>query len=138
MRSDLGRLDGGAEILQVGRSLRRKARFRRKLGVTAANGIVPANRTECPMRILAAAAFIALLTVPAYAQMPQINLLQDMPSKTQEQKDAEESRDKAYKESLRKIPDAKAPADPWGNVRTDAPKASASAKPRTKTGSNGN
>jgi hypothetical protein len=90
------------------------------------------------MRVLAAAAFIALLTMPAYAQMPKVNLLSDMPTKTQEQKDAEDARDKAYKESLKKIPDAKTPADPWGNVRTDAPKASASAKPRTKTGSNTN
>jgi hypothetical protein len=90
------------------------------------------------MRILAAAAFIVLLTVPAYAQMPKVNLLSDMPTKTQEQKDAEESRDKAYKESLKKIPDAKAPADPWGNVRADTPKASTAAKPRTKTGSNAN
>ena len=31
-------------------------------------------------------------------------------------------RDKAYKESLKKIPDAKVSSDPWGNVRsTDAP-----------------
>jgi hypothetical protein len=91
------------------------------------------------MRILAAAAFIVLLTAPAYAQMPSLNLLQDNSGpKTQEQKDAEEAKDKAYKESLKKIPDAKVSADPWGNVRTDAPKAAASAKPRTKTGSNGN
>ena len=47
----------------------------------------------------------------------------DKPGKTQDEKDAEAARDKAYKESLKKIPDAKAPADPWGNVRsTDAPK----------------
>ena len=90
------------------------------------------------MRILAAAAFIVLLTVPAYAQLPKMNLLQDTPSKTQEQKDAEEARDKAYKESLKKIPDAKANTDPWGNVRSDTPKASAPAKPRTKTGSTAN
>jgi hypothetical protein len=101
--------------------------------------MLPANRRECHMRILAAAAFIALLTAPAYAQIPQLNLLQDnTPAKTQEQKDAEEARDKAYKESLKKIPDAKGSADPWGNVRTDPPKAATSAKPRTKTGSSAN
>jgi hypothetical protein len=138
MRSDLGRLDAVAEILQIGQPLRRKARVTCELGLAAGDAIVPANRTECPMRVLAAAAFIALLTMPAYAQMPKVNLLSDMPTKTQEQKDAEDARDKAYKESLKKIPDAKTPADPWGNVRTDAPKASASAKPRTKTGSNAN
>ncbi len=91
------------------------------------------------MRILAAASVILLLTGSAYAQMPQMNLLQDnSPPKTQEQKDAEEAKDKAYKESLKKIPDAKGSADPWGNVRSDTPKASAPAKLRTKTGSTAN
>ena len=67
--------------------------------------------------------------------------------------DAEAGRDKAYKESLKKIPDAKAPADPWGIARgLDTPKSldnksvdnksvdktSAPAKPRTKTGSTAN
>jgi hypothetical protein len=99
------------------------------------------------MRVLRAVAFIALLAGPAYAQGgPHVNLLTDTPSKTQEQKDADEAKDKAYKESLRKIPDAKTSSDPWGAVRnTDTPKVSspktstaktsAQAKPRTKTGS---
>jgi hypothetical protein len=40
---------------------------------------------------------------------------------------------------LKKIPESKAAADPWGNVRgADAPKATAPAKPRTKTGSTAN
>jgi hypothetical protein len=92
------------------------------------------------MRILAAAAVVALLTVPAYAQMPKMNLLQDNSGpKTPEQKAAEEARDKAYQDSLKKIPDAKVSTDPWGNVRsTDNPKGSASAKPHTKTGSTAN
>jgi hypothetical protein len=89
-------------------------------------------------RVLGAAAMIALLAGPAFAQMPKMNLLQDLPSKTQEEKDADAERDKAYKESLKKIPDAKTSSDPWGSVRTDAPKASAPAKPRTKTGSTAN
>ena len=80
----------------------------------------------------------------AQNQMPNINLLADQPSKTQEEKDAEEARDKAYKETLKKIPDDKAPSDPWGGVRsTDAPKTpaaktTASAKPKSKTGGNPN
>jgi hypothetical protein len=41
---------------------------------------------------------------------------------------------------LRKIPDAKAPNDPWGAVRTEAPAAHTAAKPkgkaRTKASSN--
>jgi hypothetical protein len=90
-------------------------------------------------RVVGAAAMIALLAGPVFAQMPNINLIPEVVSKTQEEKDAEAARDKAYKESLRKIPDAKTSTDPWGNVRTtDAPKTSAPAKPRTKTGSTAN
>jgi hypothetical protein len=91
------------------------------------------------MRILSAAAVIVLLTGPAYAQTPNVNLMPEIASKTPEEKEAEAARDKAYKESLKKIPDAKASSDPWGNVRSvDAPKTSAPAKPRTKTGSTAN
>jgi hypothetical protein len=89
------------------------------------------------MRILAAASVIVLLTGPAYAQAPSLNLIPETVSKTPEQKEAEEARDKAYRESLKKIPDAKA-ADPWGNVRSDTPKASVPAKSHTKTGSTAN
>ena len=55
--------------------------------------------------------------VPAVAQMPNINLLADGPSKTPEEKEAEAAREKAYKDTMRKIPDAKTSADPWSNVR---------------------
>ncbi|MBU6462252.1 MAG: hypothetical protein KGK01_12815 [Bradyrhizobium sp.] len=92
------------------------------------------------MKVLRATAVIALLLGPAYAQAPHINLIPDTPSKTPEEKEADQARDKAYKESLKKIPDAKAPSDPWGIVRSDPPKATAkaAAKPRTKTGSTQN
>ncbi len=88
--------------------------------------------------VLGAAAMVILLAGPVHAQSPHINLLADQPSKTQDEKDAEEAQQKAYKESLKKIPDAKTSSDPWGGVRSDAPKASAPAKPRTKTGSTAN
>jgi len=88
--------------------------------------------------VLGATAMVALLTAPVYAQSPHINLLADQPSKTQDERDADAARDKAYKESLKKIPDAKTSADPWGGVRTDTPKTAAPAKPRTKTGSSAN
>ena len=91
------------------------------------------------MRILRAAAVVAFLISPAYAQIPAINLLSDTPSKTPEEKAFDAERDKAYKESLKKIPDAKASADPWGSVRSvDAPKPAASNKTRAKTGSAAN
>ena len=41
-------------------------------------------------------------------------------SKTPEEKEQEAARQKAYKDSLRKIPDAKVSSDPWGNVRSAA------------------
>jgi hypothetical protein len=95
------------------------------------------------MRVLRAAAMLALLTGPVYAQqMPSINMMPEVNSKTPEEKAADEVRDQAYKESLKKIPDAKASSDPWGAVRSnDAPKSAAkapAAKPKTKTGSNAN
>jgi hypothetical protein len=89
------------------------------------------------MRIFSAVAVVVLLTGPAYAQLPNINLIPDARSLTPEEKEAQAEKDRAYKESLKKIPDAKAPADPWGTVRSDAPP-KASAKPRTKTGSTAN
>ena len=96
------------------------------------------------MKIFRLAAAIILLSSPAFAQVPPVNLLQDnKPAKSQQEKDADAERDRAYKESLKKIPDAKAPADPWGNVRSsDAPKTSAksasSAKTKTKSGNPSN
>ena len=57
-------------------------------------------------------------------------------SKTPEEKEQDAIKEKAYKESLKKIPDAKTSSDPWGAVRSnDAPKTAAPAKPKTKTGS---
>jgi len=88
------------------------------------------------MRILGVAAVIALLAAPAYAQTPQINLIPEIKHKSPEEKEADAAREKAYRESLKKIPDAKASSDPWGNVRSaDTPKTPARARPpRTKTG----
>jgi hypothetical protein len=81
-----------------------------------------------------------------------MNLLQDGPGKTPDQIEAEQAREKAYQDTLKKIPDAKVSNDPWGTVRSsDAPKTSAdktsktpaaktaaAAKAKVKTGSNAN
>jgi hypothetical protein len=90
-----------------------------------------------------AAAALALLALPAsmvlvrpahaQGQMPNINLIPELPTKTQEEKDADEARDKAYRESLRKIPDAKTSSDPWGTVRSDAPKGTTNGATAPKT-----
>ena len=86
------------------------------------------------MKVFRIAAAIALLTGPAYAQAPAVNLMMDGAGKSPAQAAAEEARDKAYKESLKKIPDAKAPSDPWGTVRSgDAAKTSASNASTAKT-----
>jgi hypothetical protein len=97
------------------------------------------------MKVFRIAIVMALLTAPAYAQMstPNINLMPELQSKSPEEKEQEAAQQKAYKESLKKIPDAKASSDPWGNVRStetsrETPKTSAPAKPRTKTGSTAN
>ena len=88
------------------------------------------------MRMLSAAAVVMLLTAPAYAQMPNINLMPELQSKSPEEKEQDAVKEKAYRDSLKKIPDAKTSSDPWGTVRSaDTPKAAAPAKQKTKTGS---
>lgn len=93
------------------------------------------------MKLFRMAVVLAVLAAPAYAQMPNINILQDGPGKTPEEKAADAEREKAYKETLKKIPDSKASNDPWGGMRADppkqaAPKASAAtgAPKKTKAG----
>jgi hypothetical protein len=135
MRSNLGRLAAFTEILQVGRPL--------ALRLDAwpcglRGGILAVKSREHPMKVFRLAAVFVLLAAPAYAQMPKMNLMPELESKTPEQKAADEERDKAYRESLKKIPDPKVSSDPWGTVRSgDTPKASTPAK-RTKTGSSAN
>jgi hypothetical protein len=89
------------------------------------------------MRMLSAAAVVVLLlSAPAYAQTPNINLMPEFQSKTPEEKEQDAIKDKAYKDSLKKIPDSKGSSDPWGTVRsTDAPKSAAAPAKKSKTGS---
>ena len=96
------------------------------------------------MRIFGAVLFgaaVVLVASPAAAQgpMPNVNLIPDLQSKTPEEREQDAVKDKAYRDSLKKIPDAKASNDPWGTVRsTETPKTAAPAKPKTKTGSTSN
>ena len=94
------------------------------------------------MRVLHAAAVIALLAAPAYAQQKSVPKYGDAPvEKTRSQIEEDRQAESAYKRSLGNIPD-RSPTDPWGNARSvDAPKAVAkpsAAKPRTKTGASAN
>ena len=91
------------------------------------------------MKIVRAVALIVLLAGPAYAQsLPDINIIPDNTrSKTPQEIEQDKINEKAYRESLRKIPDAKASNDPWGSVRgADAvkPEKAPQSKSRTKTG----
>jgi hypothetical protein len=89
------------------------------------------------MKIFRAAALLALLTGPAYGQMSNLNLMpsEEKKARTPEEIEQDNVKDKAYRESIRKIPDAKAASDPWGNVRgSDSRKIEAQQKPRPKSG----
>ena len=99
------------------------------------------------MKVLRAAAMIALLAGPAYAQSdPSIQRAGEPDKeKTFNELQGEKAAKKAYEQSLGNIPD-KGPTDPWGSARSiDAPKAAtktvtkaAPAKPKTKPGSAAN
>ena len=86
------------------------------------------------MRVLRAAAMIALLAAgPAYAQRGAPAAPTDSP-KSPSQIESEKTAEKAYKNSLGNIPD-QPPVDPWGGARAvEAPKSAAKepAAKRTK------
>ena len=108
----------------------------------ASNRLVP-HAWYVPFAVASAAmlllmGMIALPAGPVYAQIKP-NLMPELPSKTPEEKEADAVRERAYKESLKKIPDAKTSSDPWGSVRSaETPRPAAPAKSRTKTGSTAN
>jgi hypothetical protein len=89
------------------------------------------------MKILAAAAVLALLAGPAYAQSQSVPRYGEADKKKSPQEiEAEREAERAYKRSLGNIPD-QGPTDPWGNMRSDsAPKPAAKTAPakRAKTG----
>jgi hypothetical protein len=84
------------------------------------------------MKVLRGVAVVMLLAGPAYAQgeAPHVNLVPEIQHKTPEEKAQDAIRQKAYQESLRKIPDAKVSNDPWGDVRG----AEAAPKPKAVSG----
>jgi hypothetical protein len=76
------------------------------------------------MKVFRAVAMIALLAGPAYAQTAPVQRAgEEEKDKSPAEIEAERQAERAYKRSLSNVPDAVAPADPWGNVRSDgAPK----------------
>ncbi|THD71944.1 MAG: hypothetical protein E7813_04630 [Bradyrhizobium sp.] len=99
------------------------------------------------MKALRAAAMIALLAGPAYAQdqAPIQRAGEPDKEKSARQIQDEKAAQKAYEQSLGNIPE-KAATDPWGNARSiDAPKAATKTVTKTtppklhaKTGSTAN
>jgi hypothetical protein len=111
------------------------------IGLVVVQWYISGKDRGYPMRMFPVVAMVAVLAGPAIAQdAPHVNLAPQDVSKSPEEKAIDDEREKAYKESLRKIPDAKTASDPWGGVRSaDAPKSAAKvAKPKTKTGSSAN
>jgi hypothetical protein len=84
-------------------------------------------------------AILAGTSLGANAQVPNINLMPELKSKTPEEIEREQQLQREYRESLRKIPDAKAAADPWGDVRgaEAAPKAAAKPKAAARAAKDG-
>lgn len=76
-------------------------------------------------KLVGAAAMLALLTGTAAAQlqMPGIDVSPGSRQRvlTPEEREKEKALDDKYKESMQKIPDKQAPADPWGNLRSAPP-----------------
>ena len=90
------------------------------------------------MRVFVAAAMmIALMAGSALAQeaVPRYGDIDK--DKTPSQKEEERNAERAYKKSLRNIPDKAGPSDPWGTVRSDnaAPSATSTTQKKSKTGS---
>jgi Flp pilus assembly protein TadD len=93
------------------------------------------------MKVLGAAAIIALLAGPVFAQQqaPMQRYGEQDKEKTPNELQLERDAQRAYQRSLGSVPE-KAPVDPWGNARSveapkgDAKAAAKTAKAKTKTG----
>lgn len=89
--------------------------------------------------VLCAAAAIVILAGPAYGQVGGQNKTPGPPApppKTKQEIESERAAERAYQNSLSRIPD-QGPTDPWGNVRSDnAAKSAAKPKQRAKPTAN--
>jgi len=82
------------------------------------------------VRMAVMAAMTVLLAQPAVAQVNLMGVGDSKPV-TQEEVEKREAQEKAYRDSLRKIPEQKAVNDPWGGVR-EAGSSPAGSKPKPK------
>jgi hypothetical protein len=84
------------------------------------------------MRFFYAAAVIAFLAGPAFAQSQAIPRYGDTDkTKSPSELAAEKEAEQAYKRSLRNIPEQKA-SDPWGTVRSENPPKTVAKDPAIK------
>lgn len=83
---------------------------------------MPEHMLSIILRITGAAAALALLTGIAAAQFqtPGVDLNPGARTRvlTPEQQEKEKAIDDKYKATMQAIPNKKAPADPWGNIRS--------------------
>lgn len=75
-------------------------------------------------KFIPAGALVALFAAPAAAQSSLGIPLNPQTPPTQEQIEKQKAADREYNAAMQKIPDKKAPADPWGNIRPNSPAAS--------------
>lgn len=84
------------------------------------------------MNAFAAAITVTLMAGSAAAQSINMPMGGDTKALSDEDKERQAERERAYKDAIRKIPDQKANTDPWGNVRN----AGSTQSSQKKTGSN--
>ncbi len=79
-------------------------------------------------KLIPAAAILALVTAPAFAQGVALSpFKKDEKKLTPDELKAQQQREKDYKAAMDKIPHKKTAVDPWGDVRP-APQATAKNK----------
>ncbi|MGY3615565.1 hypothetical protein [Bradyrhizobium sp. USDA 10063] len=89
------------------------------------------------MRAFVVAVMIALMAGSAFAQEAVPRYGDVDKEKSPSQKEEERNAERAYKRSLRNIPDKAGPSDPWGAVRSDSapPSTTNATQKKSKTGS---
>jgi hypothetical protein len=78
------------------------------------------------LRKVTGAIFILFLMAgAAFAQIPQpgVHLEDKKPSRTKEQQEYDKALDRAYRSTIKKIPEAEKKSDPWGDIRPTLPAA---------------
>ena len=83
------------------------------------------------MRRLLVAALLTVIAAPAYSQALGTGIPMNQEREVSPEVRAKrQATEEAYKSTMKGIPDAKQPADPWGNVRgaDSAPKAKSPAR----------